>query len=379
MADYGADVIKVEAPGGDIMRHLAGASVSGGMSGKYLHLNRNKRSLVLDLKMSAAGEALRTLIAKADVLVWNMRPPAMHRLGLSYEEVRGINPKIIYCGMYGFGQDGRYRDKPAYDSIIQGASGIAALNFMATGEPRYLPMVIADRSVGLIAVQMIMMALFHRERTGEGQAIELPMFENMVKAVLEEHMYLRTFDPPLGEVGDPRLIDPESRPLKTQDGWICISGNTDAQAFAIFDAIGRPDLKSDPRFSTVGQRFKNTSEYFRIRADGLKRRTTAEWIEIFDQTDVPAMPFKTIPEIVDDPHLRDVRFLETVDHPTEGAIWRMKLPNKLSLGARTDFRHAPKLGEHSVEILREAGLSDADIEAMLKMGATLDGTPMRPS
>ena len=373
LADHGADVIKVEAPAGDIMRFLSGRSPSGGMSGKYLHLNRNKRSLVLDLKKRGAYDALTKLIETADVLIWNMRPPAMVRLKLSYEDVSRINPKIIYCGMFGFGQDGRYRDKPAYDSIIQGCSGIAALNYMATGEPRYLPMVVADRTVGLIAVQMILMALLHRERTGEGQAIELPMFENMVKSVLEEHMYLRTFDPPLGDVGDPRMTDPQAKPLPTKDGWICISGNTDAQAFAIFDAIGRPDLKADPRFNTISERFKHTSEYFGIRAEALKKKKTAEWIEIFDRTDVPAMPFQTIEEIMEDPHLSDVGFFEKINHPTEGVIWNMKLPNKLSRGAREDYLHAPKLGEQSIEVLREIGLSESAIEILLLDMATYDG------
>lgn len=227
MADHGADVIKIEAPTGDIVRTLAGRGVTANMSGKFLHLNRNKRSIALDLKQTAAREALMKLIEKADVFIWNMRPPAMARLGLGYEEVRQVNPRIIYCGMFGFGQDGRYRDKPAYDSIIQGSAGIAALHHRVTGQPRYLPMVIADRTVGLIAVQMILMALYQRTRTGEGQAIEIPMFENIVKAVLEEHMYLKTFDPPLGPSGDPRLLDAEARPLATRDGWICISGNTD--------------------------------------------------------------------------------------------------------------------------------------------------------
>ena len=373
LADHGADVIKVEAPAGDIMRFLSGRSPSGGMSGKYLHLNRNKRSLVLDLKKRGAYDALTKLIETADVLIWNMRPPAMVRLKLSYEDVSRINPKIIYCGMFGFGQDGRYRDKPAYDSIIQGCSGIAALNYMATGEPRYLPMVVADRTVGLIAVQMILMALLHRERTGEGQAIELPMFENMVKSVLEEHMYLRTFDPPLGDVGDPRMTDPQAKPLPTKDGWICISGNTDAQAFAIFDAIGRPDLKADPRFNTISERFKHTSEYFGIRAEALKKKKTAEWLEIFDRTDVPAMPFQTIDEIMEDPHLSDVGFFEKINHPTEGVIWNMKLPNKLSRGAREDYLHAPKLGEQSIEVLREIGLSESAIEILLLDKATYDG------
>ena len=373
MADHGADVIKVEAPGGDIVRTLAGRGRTPAMSGKFLHLNRNKRSLVLDLKKPGGRDALLRLLATADVLIWNMRPPAMARLKLSYDDVRAVNPKIIYCGMYGFGQGGRYRDKPAYDSIIQGSGGMAALYQMAAGEPRYLPMVIADRTVGLIAVQMILMALFHRERTGEGQSIELPMFENIAKAVLEEHMYLKTFEPPLGPAGDPRLIDPQARPLATKDGYICISANTDAQAFAVFDAIGRPELKTDPRFSSVAARFRNTAEYFSIRAEGLKQKTTAEWVEIFDRTHVPAMPFQTLDQLMEDPHLRDVGFFQLVDHPTEGRIRNMALPNKLSRGARRDFRHAPKIGQDSVEVLEEIGYGTEDIAQLIASGATLDG------
>ncbi len=374
MADHGADVIKVEAPAGDIVRSLAGKGRNPNMSGKFLHLNRNKRSLVLDLKIPAAHDALLKLLSTADVMIWNMRPPAMKRLKLTYEDVCKVNPKIICCGMYGFGQGGRYKDKPAYDSIIQGSGGIAALYQMGTGEPRYLPMVVADRTVGLIAVQMILMALFHRERTGEGQTIELPMFENIVKATLEEHLYLKTFVPPLGEMGDPRLIDPQSRPLPTKDGHICISANTNAQAFAVFDAIGKPELKTDPRLATVAARFKNTADYFSIRAAGLKQKTTADWIEIFDRTDVPAMPFQTLEQILVDPHLNDIGFFETIEHPTEGKIINMKLPNKLSCGARTDFRHAPLIGQQSVEILREAGFTDAAIAALVASGATLDGS-----
>jgi len=375
MADHGADVIKIEAPAGDIVRTLAGRGVTANMSGKFLHLNRNKRSIALDLKQEAARAALTRLIEGADVLIWNMRPPAMARLGLKYEDVRRVNPRIIYCGMFGFGQDGRYRDKPAYDSIIQGSAGIAALHHRVTGEPRYLPMVIADRTVGLIAVQMILMALYHRTRSGEGQAIEIPMFENIVKSVLEEHMYLKTFDPPLGPSGDPRLLDAEARPLATKDGWICISGNTDAQAFAIFDAIGKPELKTDARFNSVATRFKNTTEYFRIRADGLRQKTTAEWLEIFDATDVPAMPFQTLDDLMQDPHLKDIAFFKLIEHPTEGRIWNMRLPNKLSGGVRRDFRAAPKIGEHSIDILREAGYDDAAIEAMVASRATVDGRP----
>ena len=374
MADHGADVIKVEAPSGDIVRTLAGRGRNPHMSGKFLHLNRNKRSIALDLKQPAAYDALLKILSTADVMIWNMRPPAMKRLKLTYEDVCKVNPKIITCGMYGFGQGGRYKNKPAYDSIIQGSGGIAALYHMATGEPRYLPMVIADRTVGLIAVQMMLMALYHREKTGFGQAIELPMFENIVKATLEEHMYLKTFVPPLGEMGDPRLVDPQSRPLPTQDGYISISANTDAQAFAVFDAIGQPELKTDPRLCNVAARFKNTAAYFSIRAEGLKQKTTAEWMEIFDRTDVPAMPFQTLEQIMEDPHLKDVGFFETIEHPSEGKIINMKLPNKLSRGARTDFRPAPKIGQQSVEILREAGLTDAAIAALIQSGAAVDGS-----
>jgi crotonobetainyl-CoA:carnitine CoA-transferase CaiB-like acyl-CoA transferase len=313
------------------------------------------------------------LIERADVLVWNVRPGSMARMKLSYDDVRKVNPKIIYCGMFGFGQGGRYRKKPAYDSIIQGSTGVAALYHRAAGEPRYLPMVVADKTVGLIAVQMMLMALFHRERTGEGQSIEIPMFENMAAFVLSEHMYMKTFEPPRGTTGDPRLLDPQAKPLATKDGWIALSANTNAQAFAFFDAIGRPELKTDPRFDSVATRFNNVGEYFRIRAEALKEKTTAEWLDIFDACDVPAMPYHTLDSLMEDPHLKEVDFFRTVEHPTEGKIINMELPNKLSRGARSDFNPAPKIGQHSVEILREIGYADAQIEALVSGKVTVDG------
>ena len=374
LADYGADVIKIEAPpGGDIARTIAGRGVTPLMSGKFLHLNRNKRSLALDLKKPGGKEALRRLLQTSDVLVWNIRPPAMARLGLSYEDVKAINPKIVYVGMFGFGQDGRYRNKPAYDAIIQGSAGVAGLNHRAYGEPRYLPIVMADRTVGLIATQMILLALYHRSISGEGSAIEIPMFENMAKFVLEEHMYLQTFDPPLGKMGDPRLMDPNATPLKTKDSWICISANTNDQAFAIFEAIGRPELKDDPRFSSVSARFENVKEYFAIRAAGLKEKTTAEWMEILDRLDVPAMPYNTLETLMDDPHLADAGFFQTLDHPTEGKVRNMRLPNKTSFSARQAIKGAPKLGQHSIDVLRDAGLSEADIQALIDQGGVIDG------
>jgi crotonobetainyl-CoA:carnitine CoA-transferase CaiB-like acyl-CoA transferase len=378
LADHGADVIKVESKTGDLVRNLNGKSVTPAMGAKFLHLNRNKRSIVLDLKQPAGYEALRRLLSRADVMIWNNRPPSMARMKLAYADVRAINPKIVYCGMFGFGQDGRYRDKPAYDTIIQGSGGMSALHHRAMGEPRFVPMVVADKVTGLIAVQMIAMALYGRERTGEGCSIEIPMFENMVKFVLEEHMYLKTFVPPLGDTGDPRLIDPLGKPTPTKDGWICISANTQKQVFAFFDAIGRPELKADPRFSTVPARFANVKDYFEVRLAALKTKTTAEWVEIFDRIDVPAMPYHTLDDVIDDPHLADIGFFELKDHPTEGKTRNMRLPNKWSTGVRRDWNPAPKLGQQSVEILREIGCAEAEIEAMIASGATLDGRIGKP-
>ncbi len=373
LADHGADVIKVESRSGDLVRNMNGKSVTPGMGAKFLHLNRNKRSIVLDLKKPQGHQALLKLIARTDVLIWNVRPAAMARLKLSYEDLRTVNPRLIYCGMFGFGQDGRYRDKPAYDTIIQGSGGMAALHHRAMGEPRYVPMVVADKVAGLTAVQMITMALYRRTQTGAGCAIEIPMFENLVKFVLEEHMYLKTFDPPLGETGDPRLLDPLGKPIPTKDGWICVSPNTNEQAFAFFDAVGRPELKTDARFSSVQARFANVKDYFQVRIDALKAKATAEWLDVFDRHDVPAMPYHTLDSLLDDPHLQDAGFFDIRDHPTEGKIREMRLPNRWSCGTRTDWSPAPKLGQQSFEILRETGYSDTEIEQLSATGATVDG------
>jgi crotonobetainyl-CoA:carnitine CoA-transferase CaiB-like acyl-CoA transferase len=369
LADHGADVIKVETKSGDLIRVMNGKSVTPGMGAKFLHLNRNKRSIVLDLKQPAGRAALLKLAEKSDVMVWNVRPAAMARLKLSYEDVRAVNPKIVYCGMFGFGQDGRYRDKPAYDTILQGSGGMAALHHRATGEPRYVPMVVADKVVGLIAVQMIAMALYQRTRTGEGCSIQVPMFENLVKFVLEEHLYLKTFEPPLGGTGDPRLLDPLGKPIPTKDGWICMSANTNEQAFAFFAAIGRPELKDDPRFSSVQARFDNVAAYFEIRMQSLKTKTTAEWIKILEDHDVPCMPYNTLDSLLDDPHLEEVGFFEMKAHPTEGKIRNFRLPNRWSTAGRKDWRPAPKLGQHTAEILLEAGYSAREIDDLVKKGA----------
>lgn len=369
LSDHGAEVIKVESPTGDVGRHLGGRGRNHGMAPKFLHLNRNKRSISIDVKNPKAYEALVELIKTADVMTWNVRPKSMARMKLSYEEVKAINPKIIYCGMFGFGQGGRYAEIPAYDPIIQGSSGVAGLNERAFGEPRYLPYVMADRTGGLIAVQMIAMALFNRERTGEGQSIEIPMFENMVTQVLTEHLYNHTFVPPLGGLGDPRLVNEFYTPSKTLDGYICISANTDAQVFPLLEAMGLGALKTDERFCSVAARFKNVHEYYALRSEELKKQTTQFWLDVCQTHDIPAAPYHTLETLVEDPHLKDVGLLIKREHPSEGEIWDLRPANEVSSGHREKWLPAPKLGQHTIEILQEAGLGMEEINEMIAQGS----------
>ena len=380
LSDHGAEVIKVESPEGDVGRFLGGRGKTPGMAPKFLHLNRNKRSICLDLKSQQGHAALLRLLGDADVMTWNVRPDSMARMKLSYDEVRAVKPDIIYCGMFGFGQKGRYAKKAAYDPVVQGSAGVAGLMARAHGEPRFVPYVLADRTGGLIAVQMIAMALFNRERSGEGQSIEVPMFENMATQVLTEHLYNRTYVPPpgeaSGETGDPRLISPYYTPAQTADGYFSLSANTNGQVFPLFDAIGRPELKTDPRFNSVATRFANTAEYFAIRAEGMKQHGTAWWLDYCDKHDIPAAPYHTLESLIDDPHLADVGFIQRREHPTEGPILDLAPANTLSGGARTDWLPAAHLGEHTEAILREAGYQDAEIAAMIEAGAAKQYRPV---
>ncbi|UZW56390.1 CoA transferase [Sphingobium sp. JS3065] len=364
LADYGADVIKVEAPAGDLLRKLGGASRSGQLSPKFLHFNRNKRSIAIDLKSAEGMAALRKLIASADICVSNMRGAAMKRLGLDVDSLFAMNPRLIYCSLVGFGQKGRYAAKPAYDGIIQGVGGLTGIFEAADGKPRFVPMTMADHVVGLIAAKMMLLQIIQREKTGQGGAIEVPMFENMAAFVMSEHMGQLTFDPPRGPPGDQRVLDPGARPIATSDGHICISANTDAQAFAFFRAIGRPELCEDPRFCSVKARYDNVSEYFALREDALRTRTTAEWLEIFDCADVPAGQSHTLETLLTDEHLQDVGLFRVTNHPAEGDILNIRLPNDADDLARPGYSPPPLQGQHSGDILAELGYSDEEIERL---------------
>ena len=369
LADYGADVIKVEAPGGDLLRTMAEGSRNPGMSGKFINFNRNKRSIGLDIKKPEGRAALIRLIERADVFVTNARPEGMARAGLDFASLSKKNPRLIVCQILAFGRDGRYYNRPAYDPVVQSLSGVAGTIARATGEPRFVPMVMSDHTSGLIAAQCIGFALFRREKTGKGEAIDVPMLENMAAFVSSEHLGAATFDPPVGPTGDGRLLSPNYRPVPTKDGYVTVRPNTNAQAFAFFDAIGRPELKTDPRFDSAASRTRNAPAYFEIQATCLGHKTTDEWVELFDKLDVPAARYNTIDELMTDPHLKDVGFYKEENHPSEGKIRRTKLANVFSGGARENETHAPRLCEHTREILAEVGYSAADIDKLISAKA----------
>ncbi|MBT5667575.1 MAG: CoA transferase, partial [Rhodospirillaceae bacterium] len=341
LADQGAEVIKVEAPGGDLLRTMAQGSRNPGMSGKFMNFNRNKRSICLNLKHPDGLEAMKRLVRSADVFVSNVRPEALTRAGLDADSLLAENPRLIHCGILAFGRGGRYFNRPAYDPIIQSLSGVAGTFERAIGEPRFVPMVMTDHVTGLIAAQCIGFALYRRERTGKGEAVEVPMLENMASFVTSEHLGAATFDPPVGPSGDGRLLNESYRPLATQDGYITVGPNTNPQAFAFFDAIGRPELKEDPRFDSAANRSEHADEYFKVRGEGLLQKTTEEWLAIFEERDVPAARYNSIDDLLDDPHLNDVDFFTSEEHPSEGRIRRTKIPNVFHGGMREDKLPAP--------------------------------------
>ncbi|MEZ5741525.1 MAG: CoA transferase, partial [Burkholderiaceae bacterium] len=325
--DYGADVVKIEPPEGDVMR-LGGAKRHEQMGPLYLHANRNKRSVVLDVKQPAAREAVLRLAQGADAFVHNIRPAAMARLGLSYDDLKAVNPGIVYLNLVGYGHKGPYAGKPAYDDLIQGVGGIAGAFTMIEGqEPRFVPAVIADRLSGLNAAHALIAALLHRERTGQGQMVEVPMFESVVQVMLGDNLGGLSFDPPAGPPGYNRLTTPNRRPYKTRDGYICVLIYTDRHWQSFFKAIGRPEIwRDDPRFADQVTRTRHYDEAYGMVADFLLERGTAEWLELLTANDLPAVPMSRIEDLQHDAHLLQSGMLETIEHPTEGRIRQIRPP-----------------------------------------------------
>lgn len=371
LGDYGADVIKVESLDGDITRGIAPARHPD-MGPVYLNANRSKRCIALDLKTDAGRDVVLRLAAKADVLTCNIRPAAMRRLKLDYQSVAAANPSIIYASLCGFGSNGPYADKPAYDDLLQGASGLAYLLGRAgDGTPRYVPSAMADRVVGLSAVNAILAALLYRARTSKGQQVEIPMFETMAAFVLGDHLMGLTFEPPLDRGGYVRHLAPDRRPYRTSDGYICVIVYNDKQWSNFFTATGREDLRRDPRFKSFPERLKHIDVVYGELSRILETRSTADWLSILEKADIPAMPMHDLESILADPHLVATNYFTIEEHPTEGPIRNMAVAPRWSASPTELGRLAPGHGEHTREILTEAGYSDAEITRLHNDGVAL--------
>lgn len=363
LADLGADVIKIEGPEGDLMR-ANGVSRHPGMSSIYLALNRNKRSVVLDLKSESGRAALRRLIASADVLVHNMRVPAVERLGFGYDAVRAIQPGIVYCAATGFAQDGPDAQKPAFDDIIQAASGLASLSAASASGPAYLPSLVADKVSGMATAQAILAALVRRLRTGLGAYVEVPMLETMAAFTLAEHMGHMVFDGDEGPAGYTRLLSGGRQVLPTADGHMSLLPYTPRHWTAFFDALGRSDLNA--RYGVDSRQALNANIralYAEVMAMG-PSRTTAEWMALCERLDIPATPVYGLKDLPTHPHLQSVGLFQTSEHPSEGTLREIR-PTTLVDGAPPAIsRHAPVLGEHTTEVLRASGFTEQEIATL---------------
>jgi crotonobetainyl-CoA:carnitine CoA-transferase CaiB-like acyl-CoA transferase len=375
LSDFGADVIKVEAPEGDSSRYT-GVPKHRGMSGTFQHNGRGKRSIALDLKQPAAQDAVRRLMPTVDAFASNIRPAALARLGLDYESIKHLNPSIVYLSMVGYGSGGRYAGRPAYDDLIQAAAAIPMLLQRSTGQPRFIPMAAIDRIVGSAAANALLAGLLAKARTGVGQSIEVPMFETIAQFVLSEHMQGQTFDPPTSPAGYPRTLSPHRRPYPTKDGFIAVLPYNDGQWRRFFETVGKGEmLKTDPRFADITARTANIDSLYEMVGEELRHRTTAEWLDLLERNDIPCMRPHTLETLMEDPHLADAGFFNWVDHPSEGRIRTMREPSTWSETKPPTGRFAPRLGQHTREILAEAGFDPEIIDDLVERKiAKTDGT-----
>lgn len=363
LGDLGAEVIKVEAPGGDPNRQM-GPARHDGMASMYLAINRNKRSVVLDLKSPEGRAALERLMGDADVLVHNLRPAVAARLGLESEALCARYPGLIVAAAYGFSARGPMADLPAYDDVIQAACGLAALQARAEDQPRYVPTIMADKTSALYLVQAVLAALVHKTRTGEGQAIEVPMFEAMVDFLMVEHLAGESFRPEGGAMGYPRVLAPMRKPYATRDGYLAVLPYSDRNWADFLRLAGRADMIDDPRFASIPSRVTHSDAIYGILADILAERTTAEWEALLDGTNIPVQRVNSLRDLLTDAQLEASGFWRAVEHPTEGPL-RMATPPVRFSRTPAEIRHlAPQLGADTEAVLRAHGLSEDEIAAL---------------
>ncbi|HSW18193.1 MAG TPA: CoA transferase [Ramlibacter sp.] len=349
LAAMGADVVKIEPPGGDEARRVGRPVATRGMGPLHMTLNAGKRSVTWNLKTQEGRQRFEKIVAKADVFIHNMRPDALKRSRLDYADIAALKPDIVYVHCTGFGVDGPYAGRSAYDDIIQAASGAATLLPRVDGNqaPRFLPMALADKVSGLHAINAVTSALFHRQRTGEGQQVEVPMFECFTHFLLQEHMYGWTFVPPNDVAGYPRQLDPKRQPLRTADGYMVVAPYTDERWVRFFDAVGEPGFLAQHGLNSARDRFAKLDVLQRKMAQVLPNRTTDEWLALFAQHDIPAFRINDLEDVFSDPHLQAVGFFQQRTHATEGDWLQMRQPVRFSKAPEAQVSPAPLLGEHN--------------------------------
>ena len=367
LGDMGADVIKLEPPEGDLTRAI-GPRRSPRMGAFFMTSNRSKRSIVVDLKRPEGREVLQRLVAKTDVVLHSMRTPAANRLGLDYATLARTNPSLVYCHVTGYGDEGPYGGRPAYDDIIQAASGLAMLQQVVGGQPRFIPTIIADKISGVHAAYAIVLALMHRLRTGEGQQVDVAMFETMAAFNMLEHQWGHAFEPPIGPMGYAPVSSAARRPYRTQDGYLALLPYSNAHWKRFFELAGEPQIMDDPRFSTFAAR----QQHFRAVWDEIERqvarKSNAEWLRLLTPEDVPFSVVNDIEDLPHDPHLEAVNFWHLMEHPTEGTLRIPRNPLQLSASPPEITRLPPNLGQHSAEVLQECGYDTANIELLTAPG-----------
>ncbi|MDR5826276.1 CoA transferase [Caballeronia sp. LP006] len=360
LGDMGADVIKVEPPEGDAMRPI-GPLLNEGMSPVFMNANRNKRSVALDLKLPSGREAMLKLLASADVFVTNVRSKPLAKLGLSYEDIKTVRGDIVYLSITGYGEGGPYDGQPAYDDLIQAATGLPTLSkVFPDAEPAYIPIAIADRTASLHATNAVCAALFHRAKTGKGQKIQIPMFETLASMVFADHLAGQTYEPPIGPTGFIRYVS-KRRPLPTKDGYIGVMIHTDRQWAAFAAQSGDSSLPTDERFANVASRSRHLQELYAVLSKALVTKTGDEWLRLLRECDIPASKLQTTESLLDDPHLNAVGFFKMSEHPTEGRIREVNIPSKWSLTQPTLRLHCPRVGENSKELLEELGYTQEQL------------------